>query len=59
MRVIGRATNQTFRYVKGQSAVAPEPVNDLADLCHDLGADAVAGKDKKRRVAHGRFPLKT
>jgi hypothetical protein len=46
VRVIGRAADQVLGHVEGD-ALRAEPVDDLAHLGHDLGADPVAGQDKQ------------
>ena len=43
VRVIGCAADEVFADVKGEAAVCAIPVDDLADLGHNFGADAVAG----------------
>ena len=51
MGVVGAAADEVLLDVEGQ-AVGVEPADDLPDLGHDLGADAVAGEDEKGRAGH-------
>ena len=44
VRVVGRAAHEVLAHVEGEAALRAVPVDDLADLCHDLWADAVAGR---------------
>jgi hypothetical protein len=44
--VIGRAADEVLADVEGD-ALRAEPVDDLAHLGHDLGADPVAGQDEQ------------
>src|SRR6056297_2343427 len=57
MRVIGGATDEILADVEGHVALGTIPVDDLDDLGHDFGADAIAGQDQKRGVAHWACPL--
>ena len=52
MGVVGRAAHEILAHVEGQIALGPVPVDDLANLLHHLGADAVAGKNEKGRIGH-------
>jgi hypothetical protein len=56
MRVVGRPAHEVFGHVEGEAPPVTEPADDLADLGHDLGADAVAGKDEKAGGGHGARP---
>jgi hypothetical protein len=51
VRVIGRAADKVLAHVEGD-ALRAEPVDDLAHLGHDFGADPVAGQDKQCTVGH-------
>jgi hypothetical protein len=55
VRVIGRAADKVLGHVEGD-ALRAEPVDDLAHLGHDLGADPVAGQDEQCAVGHGLGP---
>ena len=50
--VIGSTPDKILADIKGQITIGTEPINHLADFGHNFGADAVAGQDKKRGVAH-------
>ena len=50
--VVRRAADQIVFHVKGQISLCTEPVDDAGHLAHNLGADAVTGKDKKGWVGH-------
>ena len=52
MGVIGRAADQVFADIELKPALGAEPVDDLADLGHDFGADPVAGQDEDGRIFH-------
>ena len=55
MGVVGAAADQVLLDLE-RPAVAAEPVDDLPDLGHHLGADAVAGEDEQGRVRAWDFP---
>ena len=53
MRVVGAAADQILLDLERQAAICREPADDLADLRHDLRADAVAGQNQQGRGGHG------
>jgi hypothetical protein len=56
VRVIGAPPTRSSLTSKAMPARA-EPVDDLAHLGHDLGADAVAGQDKQGAVGHAQHAM--
>ena len=53
MGIIGRPPHKIFADIEVKAAFCAEPFDDLVYFGHDLGADAIAGKDEERRVCHG------
>ena len=56
MLVIGGTANQILADIEGKTAVLFEPADHLADLGHDLGANAVAGQNQQGIARHRRHP---
>ena len=57
MRVVGRAADKAFLDFEMDNALARQPSHDFLDFGHDLGADAVARKDKEIVASHVRLSL--
>ena len=48
MNIVGSAAHKIFGHIELDLSFSAEPVDDLADLGHDFGADTVARKDEDR-----------
>ena len=57
MGVVGAASDQILGHLEAYVLVAVEPVDDLANLGHDLRTDTVSGEDQKGRIGHGQAPV--
>jgi transcriptional regulator with XRE-family HTH domain len=52
MGIIGTAAHQPLGDIKMNAALVAHPGDDLFDLVHNFGANAVAGQDQDRWVCH-------
>ncbi|MEH0056705.1 hypothetical protein V6Z20_08330 [Brucella abortus] len=57
MCIVSTAANQTFFGFKTEIEVRVEESDNLADLRHGLGTDAIAGQEKKFSGCHNAKPL--